>query len=82
MLEIVLGNEVLQGVLKNRVDCVLLHFRLLLGVDVADVAGVDGLHEVRLNVRVGEEGVGGLVEVGHPVHDHRHHAGVGVELDS
>jgi len=55
MLEIVLRNEVLEGVLKHRVNCVLLHFRLLLGVDVADVAGVDGLHQVGLDVGVGEE---------------------------
>ena len=81
LLEIILRNEVFKGVLKHRVDCVLLHFRLLLGVDVADIAGVDGLHQVGLYIGVGEEGVRGLVEVGHPVHNHRNHAGVGVELD-
>ena len=56
LLEIVLRNEVLKGVLKHRVDCVLLHFCLLLGVDVADVAGVDGLDQVELDIGVGEEG--------------------------
>ena len=81
LLEIILRNEVLKGVLKHRVNCVLLHFRLLLGVDVADIAGVDGLHQVGLDIGVGEEGVRGLVEVGHPVHHHRHHARVWVELD-
>ena len=57
LLEIVLRNEVLKGVLKHRVDGVLLHFGLLLGVDVADVAGVDGLDQVELDIGVGEEGV-------------------------
>ena len=81
LLEIVLRNEVLEGVLKHRVDRVLLHFCLLFGVDIADMAGVHRLHQVGFDVGVGKEGVGGFVEVGHPVHHHGHHACVWVELD-
>ena len=44
LLEIVLRDEVLQCILKNGVDSALLHFCLLLGIIVADIAGVEGLH--------------------------------------